>query len=154
MQELIEAVETFKRPRRRGMDTCMVEGCEKNYRARGLCNMHWKRWRYHGDPIAIVNKGRHIAKDGYAKVPDKDRPQKYLLEHRVIMEEHLGRKLLPEENVHHKNGIRDDNRIENLELWSTRQPKGQRIEDKIEYAVAILNQYASHLLKENQNVND
>jgi hypothetical protein len=49
--------------------------------------------------------------------------------HRVIYERHLGRKLLPNENIHHKNGVRDDNRLENLELWTTSQPAGQRDSD-------------------------
>jgi hypothetical protein len=130
------------------MDTqrlCDIEKCNNKHKANGWCNKHLKRWVKTGDPLGLIYKGFHTAPDGYVKVRINN---KTLLQHRVIMAEHLGRELLASENVHHINGDRADNRIENLEIWDTRQPKGQRIPDKIEYAVEILKQYAPHLLKE------
>jgi HNH endonuclease len=79
-----------------------------------------------------------INRDGYRMLHIG---RKWVLEHRVIMAEYIGRPLTKEENVHHKNGDRLDNRIENLELWSVKQPPGQRIEDKVQYAQEILELY-------------
>lgn len=101
-------------------------GCSKLGLLVGERNGRWKG-----------GKNKHAA--GYIYVTPE--PNVYILEHRYVMEQHLGRKLVKGETVHHKNGIRDDNRLDNLELWSTSQPKGQRIKDKIAYAEEILRMY-------------
>jgi len=91
-------------------------------------------------------KGGRIIQDGYAFVraplddPDA-RSNGYIAEHRVVMADMIGRRLLPNENPHHKNGVRDDNRPENLELWVVSQPKGQRVVDLVEWAHDILTLY-------------
>jgi len=59
----------------------------------------------------------------------------------MVMSDMIGRRLLPHENAHHRNGNRLDNRPENLELWSTHQPKGQRVADKLAWAREIINLY-------------
>lgn len=86
-------------------------------------------------------KGHYVTKNGYRKIrlPDGS----WVLEHRHVMGQLLGRALLPNENVHHKNTDKLDNRAANLELWITRQPTGMRVEDAVAWAHEILARYDS-----------
>lgn len=141
---------------------CAHPGCDRTNdpkAGKGYCSPHYQRLR------AGVEMGKpiRVARSGDPFDPDTWAPQQTLsgyielvcaaggtrrtkMQHRWVMEKHLGRDLLGDENVHHINGVRDDNRLENLELWSSSQPSGQRVEDKADWALEILRRYRPEML--------
>ena len=87
---------------------------------------HWSKesiGKYRGPNARNWKGGRKTNASGYVHIlvgPGN----KYRLEHHVVMEQMIGRSLLPKETVHHINGIKDDNSLVNLELWSSSHPSG------------------------------
>lgn len=85
--------------------------------------------------------GRYKQPSGYVRIYMPDHPNargQYVLEHVYVMSNYLGRPIIRGETVHHMNGKRDDNRIENLELWTSNHHPGQRVSDLISFAKEVL----------------
>ena len=131
---------------------CDVEDCGRKRYGRGLCIAHL-RMQKAGKPLRPVRDVKEWpdgtvrpGSNGYMRIRMRNHPNVtkngWLGLHTYVMSESLGRALLPGESVHHKNGNRADNRLENLELWVTFQPWGQRPEDLVAYAREILARYA------------
>ena len=124
-------------------DNCVL--CATNpSKWRGLCGKCYNRVRYRGEleeyalPPAPNSRIRPIGDrqptiDGYVTIKTVDG---IIGEHRHVMEQMLGRKLVEGETVHHINGVRDDNVPSNLELWFA-QPYGQRVDDLLAYVARV-----------------
>jgi hypothetical protein len=148
-----------KKINRRPEGPCSIDGCDKYIHRKIYCQTHYGRLLRNGDPAIALASPRGEAKPrkdpkGYIHLPKHmigNHPNANssggMLEHVFVMSEHLGRPLLAHENVHHKNGIKDDNSVENLELWTRSQPSGQRVEDKLNWAIKFLGDYGIRVLQ-------
>ena len=123
-----------------------MDGCERPIYASRVCTLHYRRIATTGEAgpaYKVTPNGNRVGQSwinesGYRVMRVNGRT---VGEHRVVMAEKLGRPLLPRENVHHINGVRDDNRPENLELWVKPQPAGQRVADLVAWVVESYPEY-------------
>jgi len=140
--------------RRGGGQLCSVEGCGRGVHGRGLCSMHGKRLARNGDVHTIKLPQRRTpgvpgqsvkATKGYRQRLFPEHPNArasgYVAEHVLVMSEHLGRALMPGETVHHRNGVRHDNRLGNLELRVGAHPQGLAVPEAVAWAREVLRRY-------------
>jgi hypothetical protein len=121
------------------MKLCKFDGCDKPPFTKDLCRGHYAQLQRGKELMPLRYKAPigsgGVDRQGYRVIYIN---KKRLYEHRYIMEQHLGRKLLPKETVHHKNGNTLDNKIENLELHPGAHGPGITVAEAIKYAKEIL----------------
>ena len=125
---------------------CVISNCDDSVSSLGYCSRHYHRARRKGDLDVEPRQRRPIGSrfydhNGYVNVKVGPGRRGWRKEHRYTMEQHIDRPLQPQETVHHVNGNCADNRLANLELWSSSHPSGQRVQDKVAWAVEFLGQY-------------
>lgn len=125
---------------------CSVDSCHRKADTRGLCIAHYARLLARGDvraeiPIGEGKKGLRRKENikGYRHVTVNG---KSMSEHRAVWEAANG-PLESWMHIHHRNGIKSDNRLENLEMFITGHPYGQRVEDQLKFAEEIIKRYGS-----------
>lgn len=131
------------RPKKTARSVCGVDGCAQFVKAHGWCPKHLYRWRQFGDPRKGGKQNGSVTVQGYRSITVCGAR---VMEHRHVMEQHIGRRLFADEFVHHVNGVKTDNRLDNLELWTSRHPKGQRVDELMEWAIDLLRRYRPELL--------
>lgn len=132
---------------------CSVIGCDRKHRSGGYCDMHRLRVQKYGNPGEPSSRkgnggvGHISATTGYKYFYMPNHPNSakngVIAEHTLVMSKFIGRALSKNESVHHKNGIRTDNRIENLELWCKSQPSGTRVQDMLQFCREYIAKYES-----------
>ena len=118
-----------KRLRRPSRKDSLCYGCTTSANNTGKTGCKSNTWR----------GGTAKHSKGYVRVSSPGHPRQgksgYVFEHILVMEKKLGRHLRPGESVHHKNGLRNDNRLNNLELWVRNHPAGQRVQDLVDWVI-------------------
>lgn len=140
---------------------CSVECYAKTRRGKPRDEKTKAKIKKNGRGLPLGTKRPDV--HGYVNIKIEDG---WMKEHRFVIEEHIGRKLNRDEHVHHKNGLRDDNRLENLELWTTdysyrknTHPQGIRIKDYIKHQIETLpkleqKEIVDHILDKYINTSD